>query len=115
MPPAVTTSAPPPPPASDPLETQAGKVQEAQVRFGEGWREGERWTCSRTPHWGEVTEGRELPQGPQLTAPDPCPNSWFSLLGNGGFWGLSEKGVQPQLQACSPKLFCFLAPSPSPF
>lgn len=30
MPPTVTTSAPPPPPASDPLETQAGKVQEAQ-------------------------------------------------------------------------------------
>lgn len=64
---------------------------------------------------GEVAEGRQSPQGPKLTAPVPCPNSWFSLLGNGGFWGLSGKGVQPQLQACPPKLFSFLAPSPYPF
>lgn len=40
---------------------------------------------------GEVAEGRQSPQGPKLTAPVPCPNSWFSLLGNGGFWGLSGK------------------------
>lgn len=64
----------PPPPASDPEETQAGKVQEAQVRWGQGWREGERWT-SHTPHRGEVAEGSQISQGPQLTAPAPHPTS----------------------------------------
>ncbi|XP_012512431.1 PREDICTED: NAD-dependent protein deacetylase sirtuin-2 [Propithecus coquereli] len=46
----------------DSLENQAGKVQEAQVRWGKGWREGERRTCSHIPNWGEVAEGRQLPQ-----------------------------------------------------
>lgn len=54
--------------------------------MGKGWREGERPACShaRLP-WGEAEEGRQLPQGPQLTAPVPRPTSRASLLGNDGF------------------------------
>lgn len=71
--------------------------------MGKGWREGERPACShaRLP-WGEAEEGRQLPQGPQLTAPVPRPTSRVSLLGNDGFWALSEKVVQPQPQPALP-------------
>lgn len=74
----ITTSAPPPPPASDPVETQAGKVQEAQVRWREGWREGERWT-SNTPHGGRWQRGDRYPRAlsslPQSLTPPPGSSS----------------------------------------
>lgn len=69
-----------------------------------------------TPHPGrEVAEGRWESQGPELPAPVPPPTSWFSLPGNGGFWGLSEEGVQPQPPACPSKPSSLLAtPHPIP-
>ena len=42
--------------------------------MGEGWREGERWTCSYTPlPWWEVTIGRVTP-GPSAHSPTPSPH-----------------------------------------
>lgn len=71
--------------------------------------EGRREMDFQHPTRGEVAEGRQIPQGPQLTAPVPHPTSWFILPENGGFWGLSEKDVQPQPQACPSKLSFLLA------
>lgn len=40
----------------------------------EGWREGERCTCSHIPlPWGEGTEGRVTP-GPSADYPNPLPH-----------------------------------------
>lgn len=109
----VTTSAPPPPPASDPLETQAGKVQEAQVRFGEGWREGERWTCSHTPHWGgRWQRGDSYPRAlsslPQSLAPTPGSASW-GMVDSGN----CQRGVCPlNSRPALPNFSLSLPPTP---
>lgn len=87
IPPTVTTSAPPPPPASDPLETQAGKVQEAQVRWGKGGGK-ERDGLVPTPHspgGGDRRESypRALSSQPQFLAPLPSSASWGMVNSEG--------------------------------
>lgn len=85
IPPTVTTSAPPPPPASDPLETQAGKVQEAQVRWGNGGGEEEAGLVP-TSHSGGRWQRGDISPGAPRPALQGC-----SLLGNGGCWGPPRK------------------------
>lgn len=71
--------------------------------MGKWWRGGGSWTRSHIPLWGEVAEGRHFPRGPSPHLAGVQP------LGGWGVLGTSEKNVQPQPQACPPKLSSLFA------
>ena len=50
------------------------------------------------PTPGGGGRGESDTPGHSAHCPSPSPHLplWFSSWGNGGFWGLSEKGVRPQ-------------------
>lgn len=78
--------------------------------MGEGWREGERWTCSHTPlPWGEVTEGRVTP-GPSAHSPSPSPPppssaSWGMVVSEGYQRRVCSLNPRPALLNFSLSLF----------
>lgn len=80
----------------------------------EGWREGERCTCSHTPlPWGEGTEGRVTP-GPSADYPNPLPHLPVQPPEELWIQGTVREGGAASAQACPPELSSFLArPLPS--